>query len=292
VNGVPTIRLGLLGHGIGQSLSPTLHETLGALNSVEIDYTLFDRPGSFLSQLPEFLRALTSSGIAGINVTHPFKEGVWALVEVEDPLVRAIGAVNTVCFRNGIALGSNTDYSGTKTAIENTFGSNPATSAAVMGAGGYGKAAIYALTDMGVSRIHLYDPDGVRAGALATDVQRNTGSIVRVFESAESAVSGVEGLLNCSPIGMHNHPGCPVDRPALRDLAWVFDAIYSPLQTQLLANAEELGIQTLSGVELLIWQGVASHESFIGSALSEDVVNAAAEIVRESARVRSEESSE
>jgi shikimate dehydrogenase len=292
VSRVPGIRLGLLGHGIGQSLSPTLHKTLGALNSVEVEYTSFDRPASFVAQLPEFLDSIGSMGFSGINVTHPFKEDVWTLVEVDDPLVRAIGAVNTVCFRDGIAIGSNTDYSGTKTAIVKTFGTPPATSAAVLGAGGYGKAAIYALADIGVPLIHLYDPDGARASALAADVQRNTRSIVRVFGTAESAVRGVEGLLNCSPIGMHNHLGCPVDAPAIRQLAWVFDAIYSPLQTQLLRQAGEMGIPTLSGVELLIWQGVASHERFIGSELSPDVVRTASAIVRETARNRSEERSE
>jgi shikimate dehydrogenase len=271
---------GLLGHSIGHSMAPMLHETLGKLTGRDVRYPLHDHLVTELPDIAGFLESLAAKGVTGINVTHPFKELVAPLVSIDDPVVQALGAVNTIRFEAGTMKGFNTDYTGMAQAYRERFSDQLPGVVALLGAGGFGKAAIFAMADVGAAVIHLYDPDANRAKSLADAVQAVTASTVQLFDSAEAAVDGVHGVLNGSPIGMYLYPGCPVDPRALTGARWVFDAVYAPLETEFLNNAAALGAITMSGSELFFWQGIHAFEIFTGETLRPDIIQAADAIVQ------------
>jgi shikimate dehydrogenase len=277
---------GLLGHSIGHSMAPMLHETLGELTGRNVHYPLYDHLVSELPDLASFLESLAAKGITGINVTHPFKELVAPLVSIDDPIVQALGAINTIRFEQGTVKGFNTDYTGMAQAYRERFADQLPGVVALLGAGGFGKAAIFAMADVGAAAIHLYDPDANRAKSLADSVQAVTASTVRLFDSAEAAVEGVHGVLNGSPIGMYLYPGCPVEPGALSGVRWVFDAVYAPLETELLNHGAALGAITMSGSELFFWQGIHAFEIFTGETLRPEIIHAADAIVQKEIAVR------
>lgn len=282
------IELGLLGHGIDRSMAPMLQEALGLLTGREVCYPLHDTEPSSALGLTTFLTGLANRGVTGINVTHPFKELVADLVKIDDPLVQAIGAVNTVRFDLGGPAGFNTDYSGMQQAYHHRFDSAAPGVVAQLGAGGFGRAAAFAMAALGATTLRLFDPERQQAMGLAERVADVTGLSVDVFDSAEAAVDGAEGVINCSPIGMYLHPGCPIDPSALGEARWVFDAVYAPLRTELLAAAGERGVETMSGSALFFWQGIHSFEIFHRTAATPATIDKAtaivnAEILRRSA---------
>jgi shikimate dehydrogenase len=277
---------GLLGHSIGHSMAPMLHETLGQLTGRNVRYPLHDHTITEVPDIGGFLASLAARGVTGINVTHPFKELVAPFVSIDDPIVRALGAINTVRFEAGAIKGFNTDYTGMAQAYRERFSDQPPGAVALLGAGGFGKAAIFAMADVGATVIHLYDPDANRAKSLADAVHAVTTSSVTLFDTAEAAVAGVQGVLNGSPIGMYLYPGNPVDPQALRGVRWVFDAVYAPLETEFLNSAAALGAITMSGSELFFWQGIHAFEIFTGEPLSGEVIRAADTIVQKEIALR------
>jgi shikimate dehydrogenase len=257
-----------------------LHETLGSLVGLNVSYPSHDRNGTFAHDVPAFIAELAKDGVRGINVTHPFKGLVTSLATQVDPEVAAIGALNTLCFTDGALIGHNTDWSGFQEAFRRRFPGRVPKQVAMLGAGGFGKAAAFALAAMGAQEIRLFDPAQDRSEALAFAVRTSTRSAVTVCASGADAAVGSEGVLNCSPIGMHTHPGCPLDVRRCRGVEWVFDAVYSPLRTEFLRHAEEAGVATMSGVDLFFWQGIHAFQHFNALVLDDATIASARAVVQ------------
>lgn len=281
------IELGLLGSGIDRSMAPLLHETLGSLIDTPVHYALYSVEPAELTSMEDTLDSMASDGVRGINVTIPYKEQVAELVSIDDPIVQAMGAVNTVVFTGGNQRGYNTDYSGLAQAFRYNFGGDKPGHVAQLGAGGFGRAAAFAMATLGAHSVRLYDHDAGRAARLAGDVERATGLTVAVAPTAEAAASGATGVVNASPVGSYYNPGCPIRPAALDGIDWVFDAVYTPLRTELLASAEAFGAACLSGSELFFWQGIDCFELFLDTTLPSSVIDTAHEIVQQEVERRS-----
>ncbi len=273
------IGLGLVGHGIGRSMSPGLHVILGQLTNRVVDYPVFDHDRSFTPELGRFLDKCRSEGRVGVNVTHPFKEAVCALIE-PDALVEAMGACNTVCFLpDGRMVGHNTDCTGLQQALRNLVPAGGLKRIALIGTGGFGRAAAFALQALGAEEIRMFDPEVTRAQDLAQRLVAATNVRAIVAKSANGACSDATGVVNCSPIGMHHHPGNPVQPRNLVSASWVFDAVYIPLRTEFLVAARVAGATAISGAELFFWQAIHAFEHFTAEPLSQAVVDEARSIV-------------
>ena len=119
--------------------------------------------------------------------------------------------------------------------------SSPGT-VALLGAGGVGTATAAALVDLGATAIRIYDIVADRSHALARSLRRRNGAVeVTVATSAEEAVDGVDGVVNGTPVGMYFQPGTPVELAAIGDQRWIFDAIYSPVETELMPGPPKRG---------------------------------------------------
>jgi hypothetical protein len=149
-------------------------------------------------------------------------------VQVGDPTIARLGSINTVRLNGEGWPATNTDYTGFLRAYRERFGATGPGDVMVMGAGGVGSSVAYGLAVLGATRIRIHDVQQQTATALARDVSAQTGVPVEAIpaEAVQDAVNGTTGLVNCTPLGMHHHPGNPFSMATLKKQRWAFDAIF------------------------------------------------------------------
>ena len=259
-----TLHLGLIGDNILRSRSPLLHRLAGAQNGIEVTY---DRliPKELGQDFDTVFASAAARGVRGVNVTYPYKERVARMVTIDDPLVRAIGAVNTVLFETDGPKGCNTDYSGFVAAYRHARPDIAPGIACLIGTGGVGRALAFGLVTLGASEIRLADRDLAKAEALAADLRALPGAPpITVEADAARAAHGAAGLLNGTPVGMVGHEGTPLPAGSMTGASWAFDAVYTPVDTQFLRDAETQGLNCISGYELFFHQGLDAWALFAG----------------------------
>lgn len=259
-----TIKLGLIGDNISRSKSPRLHRTAGQLAGLDVTY---DRliPKDMGLSFDDVFEQAQSGGFRGINVTYPYKELVTSKVTVADPLVRAIGAVNTVVFDADGPKGFNTDYTGFMHAYRAVRGAQNPGIVCLIGTGGVGKAVAFGLVALKAQTIRCVDLDPAKADALA-DALRALGSDTTVETSTDAiqAAKGADGLINCTPLGMVGIGGTALPAEAMQGASWAFDAVYTPVDTQFLQDAVQASLTVISGYELFFGQGLDAWKIFTG----------------------------
>jgi shikimate dehydrogenase len=280
-----SILCGLIGSGIAGSRSPEMHETEARALGLTMVYRILD--GEMMDyaaqDLPRLLPMLQAMGFDGLNVTHPFKQAVMPLLDSLSDAARALGAVNTILFRNGRTHGDNTDWSGYRAHFLAGLGDRPRGRIALIGAGGAAAAVGYAHLELGATRLAIFDPAPERATALVERLgalfQQAT---VTVAATAEEAITGAEGVVQTSPIGMLSHPGLPFDPDLLTADQWVSDIIYFPLQTPLLEAAAAKGCPTLNGGGMAVMQ--AAHAFALFTSAQPDSARMLADFARATER--------
>lgn len=258
------IRLGLIGDNILRSRSPDLHRLAGELVGLQVTY---DRliPRELGRDFDAVFDHCAASGYRGINVTYPYKETVARRVATPDPLVRSVGAVNTVVFDSAGAVGYNTDLTGFMATYRDAFGTRAPGPVALIGAGGVGKAIAFALLGLGAEALHIFDTDAGRAQSLAEALAVATSRLhVEVHQSVVAAAARAEGVINCTPVGMAGFAGTPLPAEAFAGRRWAFDAVYTPLDTTFLHDAASAGLHCVSGFELFFHQGIQAFRIFTG----------------------------
>ena len=253
---------GIVGDPVAHSLSPRLHNHWLGLHGIDGAYVPLPVAAEHFSQA---LRVLLQLGFSGVNVTVPHKEAALAAVDTADHLARRIGAVNTVVFRDdGSIHGTNTDGTGFIAHLRATVPDMDSLSGpvAVIGAGGAARAVCVALADMGVPEIRLCNRTLKRAESLAMVL----GPEVRVVNWADrcGALEDARLLVNTTTLGMAGQPGLDLDLSPLPKSAAVYDIVYNPLETPLLADARARGHPVVGGLGMLLHQAVAGFEAWFG----------------------------
>jgi shikimate dehydrogenase len=259
--------VGLIGRGIGASGSPAIHRAEAHELGIALTYDIIDFDARDLpdSRLDETVRSLAASGWTGCNVTHPFKQQVLAICDAISDEAKALGAVNTLTFRNGHIIGDNTDWIGFSWMIERQIGPVQGAAVAQVGAGGAGSATAYALGRMGVSELALYDPSEQRSKQLVARLgPKFPDCRFRVCETAADAIAGRQGIVQSTPIGMAAHPGAPFAPELMAAEQWLADIIYFPRETALLAAARAKGMRCVNGVAMVIGQAAEAFQLFTG----------------------------
>jgi shikimate dehydrogenase len=262
------VLVGLMGRGIAGSRSPFMHEQEAVRVGAICTYALldFDRAGLADGDLGPVLAAAETSGFAGLNITHPFKQAVIDHVTDLAPEAAAIGAVNTVVFREGRRVGHNTDSWGFAESLRRGLAPVALDKVVLFGAGGAGAAVGYALLESGTALLDVYDSDDARAIRLADRLTERFGRTVVAVTDPVSALRRASGAVNATPIGMDKYPGMPFDPATLSSTQWVADIIYFPADTELLRRARERGCRTLPGGGMAVFQAVKAFQLFTGIA--------------------------
>lgn len=244
---------GVIGNPVAHSLSPVLHNAGFVARPIDAVYLPFR-----VTDLNDFLSTIEPLGISGFSVTLPHKERILRHLDGCDPLAAEIGAVNTVVVRGGAKLfGYNTDYVGVLRALERQMpiaGSR----VLILGAGGAARAIAFALARGGASVCICARRNGP-AKKLARDIGGD--AMPRALLSREF----FDAIVNATPVGMY--PSTHQSPLGARELncRMVFDAIYRPRRTRLLQLAAAKGIETISGVEMFLAQGIAQWEIWTGT---------------------------
>ncbi|MEU9558843.1 shikimate dehydrogenase [Streptomyces fumanus] len=261
--------VGLIGSGIGPSLSPALHQREADRQGLRYLYRLIDLDalGAAPEKVGDLVRAARDLGFDGLNITHPCKQLVLGHLDGLTPGAEALGAVNTVVFDGGRAVGHNTDVTGFAASFARGLPDAPLERVALVGAGGAGAAVAHALLTLGAGQITVVDALPERAAALAGSLNRHFGA-GRADHAAPDRLPGVlagaDGVAHATPTGMAAHPGLPFPAGLLRPGLWVAEVVYRPLQTELVRTARAAGCAVLDGGGMAVFQAADAFRLFTG----------------------------
>ncbi|WP_405529355.1 shikimate dehydrogenase [Streptomyces canus] len=261
--------VGLIGAGIGPSLSPALHEREADRQGLRYVYRLIDIDvlGVRPEAVGDLVRAARDLGFDGLNITHPCKQLVIGHLDALAPQAEALGAVNTVVFENGRATGHNTDVTGFAASFARGLPDVPLERVVQLGAGGAGAAVAHAMLTLGAGRVTVVDALADRAVELAASLNRHFGegrAAAATPDRLPRLLAGADGIVHATPTGMAAHPGLPFPADLLRPGLWVAEVVYRPLETELLRTARALGCATLDGGGMAVFQAADAFRLFTG----------------------------
>jgi shikimate dehydrogenase len=261
--------VGLIGEGVAPSLTPPLHEREAAMLGRRLVYRPVDllRLGLEADAVGRLLTAARELGFDGLNITHPCKQRVIRHLDGMSAQAAALGAVNTVVFEDGKAIGHNTDCSGFARALARGLPDAPRQRVVLVGAGGAGAAVAHALAESQVRRLVVVDRDGGRAARLASGVEAAWGAgraVAARLADLNRELERADGVVHATPTGMAGHPGAAVPVEHLRAGSWVADIVYRPIRTELLRRAAEQGCATLDGGGMAVYQAADALRLFTG----------------------------
>lgn len=263
----PDLLLGLVGRGIQESRTPSMHSEEGRAQGINVLYQLLDADQLPRGEqaLPSIIDAAELCGFAGLNITFPYKVEVMQLLDELAPGAQAVGAVNTVVFRDGKRTGHNTDKWGFEENVRQHLRGAKRDHVLLLGTGGAGAAVAQALVSLGVSHLTLADSNP-NSASLLRDRLRQTAPQITVPSVDPKQLSAInaDGIVNATPMGMDKLPGSAYPLAALDPACWVADIVYFPLETQLLAAARATGCRVLPGSGMAIYQAVRAFELFSG----------------------------
>lgn len=261
--------VGLVGAGVGPSLTPALHMGEAAAHGLSYVYKTLDITdlGIPADRVGDLMKDARRLGYDALNITHPCKARVIEHLDLLDETAARLGAVNTVVFTDEGAVGHNTDTTGFGHALRTGMPDARLGTVVQLGAGGAGSAVGHALMAQGTGRLIVIDMDLDRAQARVEEIQRHHPD--RTVEAAHAEKLPVllpeaDGLVNCTPVGMANHPGAPLDTALLHPDLWVADIVYRPLDTELLQAARAAGCRTLHGGHMAVYQAVDAFRLITG----------------------------
>lgn len=251
----------VMGYKVAQSRSPMLHgywlRTLGIAGS-------YERADLTEQEFPGFFRNLSANGFVGGNITKPYKEQAFALVDRRDAAATAIGAVNAVWYENASLIGSNTDAAGFLAHLDHSqpgWDRSGNGVAVVIGAGGAARAVVYGLHGRGFET------------AIVNRTLKRAQDLVDYFGPPGSAhgFADLPGLLpraallvNASALGALGQPPLEIDLTPLSITAAVYDINYVPLETDLLRAARTRGHPVVDGLGMLLHQAVPAFAKWFG----------------------------
>ena len=268
---------GIIGDPIEHTISPAMQNA--AFQKVGADYIYVPFPVK-KGELGKAIQGMRALNIRGLNVTIPHKIAVIPFLDEIDSLAEKIGAVNTIVNEDGNLKGYNTDASGFLRALLAEKIKPEGKNICLLGAGGAARAIAFILADRGANLTILNRHPG-QAVEMAERIfkffRRESKALELTRENLKISLETADILVNTTSVGMTpNLEETPVPVTYLKRRQVVFDIIYNPLKTRLLAGAEKRGAKTISGVEMLVWQGAAAFELWTG-------VKAPVEIMREAA---------
>lgn len=247
-----------MGYPVTYSLSPVMHNRALEVLGLDYIYVAFPVPIHRFSLAIDGLFACES--ILGFNLTIPHKQEILPhLIEIS-PIARILGAVNTVKRSDQGWIGTNTDVAGFSYPLK--FLDQQLETALVLGNGGAAKAVIVACQELGIKTIHVA---GRTFAKLAT-LRQQFAVVIHPWTEIDWLLPAVDLVVNCTPIGMADHPGTPLNPDQislLKTQTIVYDLIYTPRPTQLLRLCQERNLTTIDGLAMLLHQGALALEFWL-----------------------------
>ncbi|MCE7929092.1 MAG: shikimate dehydrogenase [Dehalococcoidia bacterium] len=262
---------GIIGHPVAHSLSPAFQGAAFRHCGLDVRYEAWETSPEALAGR---LVSLRGPAFLGANVTIPYKQTVIPMLDELGGQSARVGAVNTIVNRNGRLFGFNTDGPGFVASLRREAHFDPAGAAVLLlGAGGAARGIAFALIEANVRSIAIANRTPERARLLASDLASNGGSVLAV--ALDDSLDRYGLIVNCTSVGMHGGGGeseMPCDLSTASPGAMVADIVYVPEETPLLRKARALGLRTLPGLPMLIYQGALAFELWTGASAPVEVM--------------------
>lgn len=264
----------VIGNPVGHSLSPAIHNA--AFNELGLDLVYVAFTVEDLGSALAGMRALKN--FRGMSVTIPHKIEAMNHVDEVAEVDRSIGSINTIINEDGRLIGLGTDGPGALKALLDAGVDLDGKNVLMLGAGGAARAIAFTLARNACpAMISILDVNESLLQGLTHDLRSGTETVIESEQmnagSLEKAMQRADLIINCTPVGMHPHEGVSlVPIKCFRDGQVVFDVVYTPLETRLLADARSRGLVAISGVEMFINQAVMQFEHFTGVKAPEEVM--------------------
>ncbi len=261
--------LGVLGSPIGHSRSPALHCFLAEQTGMDFAYLAFEPKREDLKTV---LAGAKAMGVAGFNITSPFKVDVFSLVDELDPEAEKMGNVNTLVNRDGKWVGYNTDGDGFYYALKRN-GFDPAgKNVLLLGTGGTARTLSYKLAQKGAKSISI---SSRRHNVLEDFLVARMSYPETAFYEGTGGDIKYDLIVNCTPMGMAPYLDVnPLpEQIQYNHTMFCCDLIYNPAKTRFLQEAETHGAHILNGFDMFLYQGILAYEYFTGVKLSETICN-------------------
>ena len=267
----------LIGHPLGHSMSPMIHEGLFRLKGKDCPYDLTDIAPENLSSKADFLRSLS-----GFNITIPHKVAVIDLIDEMAESAERYNSVNCVSNQNGKLVGYNTDCDGFLLSV-NSLNMPLDKNVLLIGCGGVGRMIAVETVRHGGKLTVAHIPEALEmAENLKSElVEKYPDTTVKTVNMNE--ISGkFDMLINASPVGMYpKTENCPVSDEIISNCGCVFDVVYNPVETLLVKKFREQGKPALGGTAMLVYQAVKAHEIWNNDFYTNDEVNSIIKAVEE-----------
>lgn len=258
---------GVIGWPVSHSLSPRLHSYWLTAHGIDGAYLPLPVAKQDFARVIDSLRRM---GFVGVNVTVPHKEAAFAIAHRLDESALIAGAVNLLLFReDGSIEGRNTDAGGLAANLQEALGKAPlARPAVLLGAGGAARAAVLALEQIGARDIRIVSRDPKRGEVLARELSGKVKISLQTFAWGKwpDAAKDAGLLVNATSAGMTGAQALDLLLDPLPINAAVCDLVYNPLETDLLRRAQAIGLRTIDGLGMLMYQAVPAFEAFYGEA--------------------------
>lgn len=256
----------VIGNPIGHTLSPALHNA--AFEATGLDFVYLAFPVEDVKGALAGMRAIEN--FRGMSVTIPHKIEVMKYMDEIAEVDRSIGSINTVIHENGKLIGLGTDGTGALKALLDGGVELDGRNILMLGAGGAARAISFTLArNTKLAELVILDVNEALLQGLKADLQAGTEAVITSGVLCESVIAAAmakaDVIINCTPVGMHPNVNASLIAPELfRSGQAVFDIVYNPLETKLLADARSRGLKTVPGVEMFINQAVLQFERFTG----------------------------
>ena len=258
---------GVIGDPIEHTMSPVMHNA--ALEKLELEY-LYVPFRVKREELGKAIEGMKALNIRGLNVTIPHKVAVIQFLDDLDDLAAKIGAINTIVNDDGVLKGYNTDATGFLQSLLERKAEPEGVNVVILGAGGASRAISFILAERGanlviLNRLSEFDWAVELANRISQIFRREVKALELKEENLKVALEKADILVNATSVGMiPNIDETPVPSRLLRPCLTVFDVVYNPIKTRLMAEAENAGAETISGLDMLVWQGALAFEMWTG----------------------------
>jgi len=259
-----TALYGIFGYPVEHTFSPGMHNAAFEKLRLDACYVPFAvKP----EHLKNAMRSVVPLGVRGLNITVPHKERVIAHLHELSQEAQLIKAVNTIEIKGGKLIGHNTDGRGFLRSLKEDARFNPKGKTFLfIGSGGAARAVAFSLALAGAKKIVLRDIDSKRAEALARDIRKGTGVDTKSISDTMLALHAraADCIINATPLGLKMTDALPIHKEHIQKKHLVCDLVYNPVETRLLKEAKIRGAGRLSGIGMLLYQGVIAFEIWTG----------------------------
>lgn len=256
-----TKKYAVIGHPIGHSLSPFIHEKLFELDNIDAQYVALD-----IENLDKDYDTVLKE-LDGYNVTIPHKQNIISKLDLVSDKAKLCNSVNTV--KNGEkAQGYTTDGYGFIAAVSAKTNGVLPKDVLIFGCGGAARAISFECMAHGCNLSFAVREDDLEmCNALVAEIYEKLGVKAQVFTTDKvSSELNIGLLVNATPVGMYPHTdGCIASDEIIKSCDAVFDCVYNPLETVLLKKAREFGKNAIGSIEMLVYQAAKAHEIWVGA---------------------------